>query len=180
MKTQEITPIMKLNFNFLLAILILCGLLGIASIGPAEEGPWTKKADMPTERGWLSTSEINGKIYAIVGAQPNVPLSTVEEYDPATDTWTKKKDIPTGRWGLSTSVVNGKIYVIGGTAGRVAPWGSLTTVEEYDLATDSWRKRTDMQNTRYGLSTSVVNGWWHIADTDSLLLLRASLLLPTS
>jgi len=47
---------------------------------------WTKKADMPTARAYLSTSVVNGKIYAIggyiiVGADVDVALSTVEEYD---------------------------------------------------------------------------------------------------
>lgn len=43
---------------------------------------WTRKADMPTARGFLSASAVNGKIYAIGGWMlPNVYLSTVEEYD---------------------------------------------------------------------------------------------------
>jgi hypothetical protein len=44
---------------------------------------WKKKAKMPTARAWLSTSVVNGKIYAIGGSvDAVVPLSTVEEYTP--------------------------------------------------------------------------------------------------
>jgi hypothetical protein len=46
---------------------------------------WTRKADMPTARDSLSTSVVNGKIYAIGGAMSGdgVSLSIIEEYDPA-------------------------------------------------------------------------------------------------
>ena len=64
----------------------------------------------------LSASEVNGKIYAI-GGWANSPLSTVEAYDPVTDTWERKADVPTIIHKHATSVVNGKIYVIGGSNG---------------------------------------------------------------
>jgi N-acetylneuraminic acid mutarotase len=121
---------------------------------------WMKKADMPTQIVMLSTSVVNGKIYAIGGGlHPNVSLSTVEEYDPATDTWAKRADMPTPRWGLSTSVVNGYIYAIGGTPGGPRPRPTLSTVEVYDAATDTWTKKADMLTARCGLSTSLVNGY---------------------
>lgn len=92
-----------------------------------------KKADMPTPRDALSTSMVNGKIYAIGGKPGSFaagsPLSIVEEYNPQTDIWTEKSDMPTARWGLSTCGVNEKIYAIGGTDGSVA----LSTIEEYNL-----------------------------------------------
>jgi len=124
---------------------------------PGEVGKWTRKIDMPTARTGLSTSVVNEKIYAIggVSAGGKPPLSTVEEYDPATGRWTKKAGMPTARSQLSTSVVNGKIYAIGGwNAGGVA----LTPVEEYDPATDTWTKKANMPLPRCGFSTSVVNG----------------------
>jgi len=110
---------------------------------------------MPTPRWGLSTSVVNGKIYAIGGARgfPIPGLRTVEEYDPATDTWTTKSPMPSTRWALSTSVVNGKIYAIGGEA----PEG-LRTVDEYDPATDTWTRKASMTIGRYAFSTSVVNG----------------------
>ena len=94
---------------------------------------WIKKADMPTPRLGLSTTVVNGKIYAIGGGAPLNPLPTVEVYDPATDTWTKKPDMPTARGELSACAVGGKIYAMGG-----CPLGELFrpldrgVVEEYD------------------------------------------------
>ena len=43
-------------------------------------------------------------------------LTTVDVYDPATDTWTTAPDMPTGRYGAYSSVLDGKIYVFGGLA----------------------------------------------------------------
>ena len=115
---------------------------------------WTKKADMPTVRYGLSTSVVNGKIYAIGGGTPDTCYSTVEEYNPATDKWEKKSDMPTARATLSTSAVNGKIYAIGGGTRDT----NYSTVEEYNPATDKWEKKSDMPTARAMLSTSVVNG----------------------
>ena len=142
--------------------------LGFPSMSFAQEDTWTTKADMPTARTTLSSSVVDGKIYAIGGglSWPASWLSTVEEYDPITDNWTKKVDMPTPRYKLSTSMVNRKIYAIGG-------WGdadSGTTVEEYDPVTDTWAKKTDMPTRRGAHTAGVVNGkiyviggWWNDA-----------------
>lgn len=136
---------------------MLSGLLGLFSISFAEEGKWTRKADMPTARWLFSASVVDGKIYVIGGASDfnaNQTVQAVEEYDPVTDTWTRKADMPTPRTWLSTSAVNGKIYAIGG---RIAD-RALATVEEYDVVTDKWEKKKEMPTARWALSTAVVDG----------------------
>ncbi len=86
---------------------------------------------MPTPRWGLSTSAVNGKIYA-VGGTPNgrEGLQSVEVYDPATNTWEKAPNIPTPRGNLSTNTVQGKVYAIGGSQGLLRR--ALATVEAYD------------------------------------------------
>jgi len=117
---------------------------------------WTRKADMPTARNALSISVVDGRIYAIGGAEGiSAPIHTVEEYNPATDTWTNKTDMPTARFALSTSAVNGKIYAIGGSGGG---FKALSIVEQYDPVTDLWTKKADMPTARIHVSTSVVDG----------------------
>ncbi|MHC4434778.1 MAG: hypothetical protein ACYS14_07540 [Planctomycetota bacterium] len=69
---------------------------------------------MPTRRCVVSSSVVDGKIYAIGGARGNPGIPTVEEYDPAMDTWTKKADMPMVNGAAATSVVNGRIHAIGG------------------------------------------------------------------
>jgi N-acetylneuraminic acid mutarotase len=81
-------------------------------------------------------------------------LSTVEEYDPETNTWTTKSPMPTARQAFSASVVNGKIYAIGG--GDVS---ALPTVEEYDPVNDNWNTtKTDMPTARFDHSAIVLDG----------------------
>jgi N-acetylneuraminic acid mutarotase len=121
---------------------------------------WTTKANMPTARVYLSSSVVDGKIYVLGGARTfqGTVLSTVEQYDPATDTWTTKAEMPTARNSPSASVVNGRIYVIGGAPGGGQWFQGLSTVEEYDPATDTWASKADMPTARTLFSTSVVNG----------------------
>ncbi len=122
---------------------------------------WVKKADMPMARGWLSTSVADGIIYAIGGSEGEPAgdrdLSTVEAYDPATDTWTRKADMPTATGGISTSVVDRIIYAFGGNIGGEAGF-KIATVAAYDPAKDTWTPKADMPTARVALSTSVVNG----------------------
>ena len=109
---------------------------------------------MPTARWSLSTSAVNGKIYAIGGGTLQRNFPTVEEYDPKTNTWTKKADMPTARRLLYTSVVNGRIYAIGGLK---QDGQNLSTIEEYDPKTDTWTKKADMPTARTLPSASTVN-----------------------
>jgi N-acetylneuraminic acid mutarotase len=133
-------------------------LLGMASVCLSQGDTWTQKAPMPTARALLSSSVVDGKIYAIGGRQysSSSASSAVEQYDPATDTWTTKAPMPTARQWLSTSAVNGKIYAFGGTPRTYQP--ALSTVEEYDPATDTWTEKASMPTARFVFSTSAVDG----------------------
>jgi hypothetical protein len=69
---------------------------------------------MPTKRSALSlVAASNGKIYAIGGQNPG-RLSTVEEYDPATNTWATRPSMPVSQANFGAASANGKIYAICG------------------------------------------------------------------
>ena len=141
------------------------------SLGPATL-QWIRKADMPTARTGFATSVVNGKVFVIGG---NIQLkrgefgdlsaSTVEMYDPETDTWEQKANMPTARAGVSVSVVDGKIYAIGGSQMKTiqAPRGfsseseEVATVEMYDPVTDTWTQKADMPTSKKTM-TCVVDG----------------------
>lgn len=133
---------------------------------------WTQKTDMPTARSSFSTCVMDGKIFVIGGSAQlemdeygDMSLSTVEMYDPETDTWEGKANMPTVRSGVSVSVVDGKIYAIGGSKMKKyqVPRGfgteseELPTVEMYDPATDTWTQKADMPTPRK-TKTCVVDG----------------------
>jgi len=131
----------------------------VEAYDPATD-TWTTKSEMPTARQALSTSVVNGKIYAIGGgASSNTgakTFSTVEEYDPATDTWTTKSEMPTARGWHSAGVVDGKIYVIGGSPSL---WFTpVFTMEVYEPATDSWTQKGNVPCAMSTSFASVVDG----------------------
>ena len=137
--------------------IVFNGFWVMTSVCSSVEYIWTQKADMPTPR-WLHTSAaVNGKIY-VIGGESSEPgteiISTVEEYDQATDTWTQKADMPTPRRSPATCAVDGKIYVVGGYVGTKF----ISAVEEYDPATDTWTHKTDMPIPRDSLATCAVDG----------------------
>jgi N-acetylneuraminic acid mutarotase len=138
--------------------------LGSVEVYDPASDTWTAKSEMPTAREGLSTSVVNGKIYAIGGIESSSAtymqvetFSTVEEYDPTTDTWTTKSPMPTARGFHSASVVDGKIYIIGGSPIR-PKYNQILTVEVYDPATDTWSQKGDMPEPRAAGSGSVVDG----------------------
>ncbi|MFC1717271.1 sigma-70 family RNA polymerase sigma factor [Candidatus Poribacteria bacterium] len=109
---------------------------------------WTQASDMPWARFGHSASVVAGKMYIVGGINKEIIelcaagemeddeglalFSTVDVYDPATDTWTTAADLPTLRlrYDHAAAVVDGKIYAIGGR------WGpedvTLSMADEYD------------------------------------------------
>ncbi|MEA4848951.1 MAG: kelch repeat-containing protein [Clostridiaceae bacterium] len=79
---------------------------------------WTTLASMSTARKNLQTEVVNGRIYALGGGcfVNNVFTchSSVELYDPSTNTWSTQPSMSVGRSNLQTEVINGRIYAIGG------------------------------------------------------------------
>ena len=142
---------------------------------------WERKADMPTARTDAATSVVNGKIYAIGGTVLNrfefdvlvngqinrIPrwkaedISTVEMYDPDTDTWAKAKNMNRARAGAAVSVVDGEIYVMGGTGLPLIinhPGPFLSSMEVYNPQKNRWREIGDMPTAKSNHTTSVING----------------------
>jgi N-acetylneuraminic acid mutarotase len=132
---------------------------------PATDA-WTTRSEMPTARQGLSTSVVNGKIYAIGGGASSsadyaalTVFSTVEEYDPATDSWTTKAEMPTARVCHHANVVGDRIYVIGGSDASTPDNRShVRTVEAYDPATDTWTQEGVMRASRAAGFSNLVDG----------------------
>jgi N-acetylneuraminic acid mutarotase len=139
---------------------------------------WTAKKPMPVPSHHLALAEYRGKIYSFGGfKQPASreiawePIDNAWEYDPATDNWKALMPMPSRRGAASAAVVNGKIYVIGGAAVHPGakdspllmgpdgtPHRSVGTVEEYDVASDSWRERSPMPTARNHFAVAAVDG----------------------
>ncbi len=142
---------------------------------------WKALAPMPTKRGAAVAAAVNNKLYVIGGATmlPNSKetsihparahrsLTTVEEYDPATNTWRERSMMPTPRNHFAVGAVNGKIYAIAGRIGAAFISGGgnrLDLVEEYDVATDTWNSvRARMPTPRSAVAYGVHGGRVYVA-----------------
>ena len=114
----------------------------------AASNTWVKKASMHTPRMDSKAEVVDGKIYVIGnlvnGSQDG--SGPMEMYDPQKDQWTQEAAMNVRRINFQTVAADGKIYAIGGSAGNdggsIA--GVLTSVEEYDPATDKWTMKAPM------------------------------------
>jgi len=130
---------------------------------------WSTAANMPTARHSVGIAVVHDAnlnrdiLYAIGGAtntgSVNVPVKTVEAFDPVTNTWTMKTSMPTARGAHPAGgVANNIIYVAGGIDQiNVDVETSLTTVEAYDPTSDTWSAAPDMLSGRTTLGGAVVN-----------------------
>ena len=127
-------------------------LRNVEEYDPATD-TWASKKPMPTGRSNVSCCVLNGIIY-VIGGLDNPTFETysiVEAYDPSTNTWVTKAPMSDARCAFTSSVVNGKIYVLGGFVQPDNPWTyTITSVEEYNPATNSWTYKTDMPTSRGG------------------------------
>jgi N-acetylneuraminic acid mutarotase len=110
-----------------------------------QKAVWAPVAPMPTARWRLRLVAAGGRLYAIGGQSPDgTTLSTVERYDPKTNTWTAVASMTQDRGVPGVVAVTrgteGDIVVVGGcqfVAGQRRPF--LRTTEIYNLATGEWR-----------------------------------------
>ena len=124
---------------------------------------WSTKANMPTSREGLAAAAIDGKLYVVGGWNdtdfPKVPWrSTLEVYDPATNTWSTKANMPTPRINPAAVAIDGKLYVVGGRNVDGYATG-LDVLEVYDPVTDTWSTKANMPTGRHGLAAVPIFGW---------------------
>jgi len=136
---------------------------------------WAEKKKMALPSHHVAFAEYQGKIYAFGGFVPPtsgppawVPIDNSWEYDPATDAWKALAPMPTKRGAAAAAVINGKVYVVGGAATPpgtdepsvlpTRPHLALGTLEEYDIATNTWRARRPMPTARNHLLAGAVDG----------------------
>jgi N-acetylneuraminic acid mutarotase len=146
--------------------------LGVVEAYDPATDTWSRKGDMPTPRNSLSAGAVDGRIYALGGWGLDRPeggwesvdlnvaaaFSTVEIYDPETDTWATGAEMPTARAPMTVSVLGDKIYAVGGGARRKGQDVALSVVEVYDTVTNRWAPALAMPTPRFALASAVMDG----------------------
>lgn len=83
-------------------------------------------------------------------AKANTSLSSVEMYDPETNSWSERAPLPTPRQAMGADLgADGRIYVVGGAPSYAHP-RPLAVVEIYDPKTDTWETGPSMRFARRG------------------------------
>jgi len=121
---------------------------------PATDSWGTPVAPMPTLRTAFGVASIDGIIYTVGGTNGG-DLSTVEAYDPISDTWETKASMPTAHSHVGVGVINGVLYAAGSANGNVS-------FEAYDPATDTWSVKPSMPTTRFVPGVGALGGLLYV------------------
>ena len=132
-----------------------------------QGGTWIAKAPIPTPRVGLAVGVVSGVLYAVggeivhagVGGYIEI-LSTVEAYDPSTNSWSSKAPLPTPRGGLTVGVVNGILYALGGFREESKPF--TDTMDAYDPVRNMWTAKGPMAVIPRGGAVGVVKGTLYV------------------
>lgn len=130
-----------------------------------SEFPWKTKSPMPTPRLEFSSATVNGLIYVIGGRDAAAPItpkpvvSTVEIYDPSTDTWSTGPSLLVALASQMTITANGKIYAIGGEEQFL----ESDIVQEFDPVLDTWSLKASMPDQRASAAVSVYDNQIYIS-----------------
>ena len=127
---------------------------------------WQRITQLPTGRLNFATAVVENKVYLIGGSlfkNPEGPygISTVEVYDPQTNTWRRVADMPTPRTIARAAVVDGVIYVFGGFNSKdrfFQNWKLPVHVEAYNPQTDTWTRKRNMPVSRINFDLAAVGG----------------------
>jgi hypothetical protein len=125
-----------------------------------QSDSWTEKAPMPTYRFSACAGVLGGLVYVAGGETPVGPsvnhiLSTLESYNPATDTWTTKASMPVGVRGAVCAAIAGKLYVAGGSLTDYVDTAQ-GLLQIYDPQTDSWQVGPPMPTPRFFAGAGVI------------------------
>ena len=96
---------------------------------------WERIAPMGTGRGDAGAAVVDGKVLVMGGFSGYNFLSSVEVYNPSTNTWQMGPSLKAPRSGMGVAVLEGTVYVAGGNRGT----GRLRSVER--LAPEAKRYR---------------------------------------
>jgi N-acetylneuraminic acid mutarotase len=105
-------------------------------------GQWeTGFAPIPTPRAGFASAVVDGRILTIGGEGPGMVYSTVEAYDPGSNSWTTLAPMPTARHGLQAVVWDGAVYV---TGGGTTPNSGTTATNVHEVFMPPWSAQNDV------------------------------------
>jgi len=145
----------ELTKRFTVMVLVFFMSLLLINSAFAADDSWIRKEDMPEAKHFFGSAELNGKIYAIGGADSLSNKSkSVYAYDVSTNTWETKPDLSEVWSGMSAVTANGKIYIVGGFGAS----GYKSKIYEYNETTSQTTSKTDLWTSLTDMGTVFLNG----------------------
>ena len=89
------------------------------------------------------------------GMGKSIPTSTVQRYDPVSNSWSHGSPLRSRRWGMGVAPLSNYIYIVGGVNEKNE---SLCSVERYNIMEDHWTNEIPMSSRRSGLGVTVAKG----------------------
>ncbi len=141
-------------------------LLGGRGMRPVDElnlstNTWKALETSPLEMNHFQALSYKGEIYvlgAFTGKYPHeMPIEHIYIFNPKTNAWRKGPEIPKDRLrgAAGTFIRNNKFYIVCGI--QDGHWdGFVGWFDEYDPATNTWRKLPDAPHARDHISVAVV------------------------
>ncbi|MFK3970206.1 phage tail protein [Pseudomonas sp. NPDC087358] len=112
---------------------------------------WTQLGDMPAALNYSLAVAIGGKVYVLAGFVHYI-------WDVASNTWTSgAAPIVSVDRGAGAGV-SGFLYTVGGTGAVSGESSTYNHVQEYDPATDKWRRLANLPVTRFLVPAAECNG----------------------
>lgn len=111
---------------------------------------------------------LHGKGYVVGGAKgPQSVTKEIWQYEPTTNTWTKKNDFPGSARAYATAFSVGDVSFVATGRNDDVPWVYFNDLWQYNDATDSWTRKSDLPLMGIQNAASVViNGKVFIASGD--------------
>jgi hypothetical protein len=107
---------------------------------------------MPTPRWLVASGVIDGILYVVGGSNGSSIVSTVEAYNPATNTWITRAPLPVPLAGAAAAVADGVLYVMAGQLYQ------QSVVYAYDPVADAWTVKAPMLTPLNELAAASLNG----------------------
>ncbi|NPD46633.1 MULTISPECIES: T9SS C-terminal target domain-containing protein [unclassified Lentimicrobium] len=119
---------------------------------------WEEMAPIPTPKHNYASMVYNDKIYIFGGSTQNggnvwVQTSTVEVYDPSTNTWDTSVSLPSVRFNPGIGFLNNKIIITGGISGNE----TLSDVDVFDPVSNTWSEGTSLPMQIVAMGSTTLN-----------------------
>lgn len=123
---------------------------------------WGKRANLIEANAEMGVVELDEKI-CVLGGYPasRVTVSTVQVYDPASNSWRLTTPLLLGVNHPMPAVANGKSYVIGGQTDTGSAY--VNNVQEFNPATSNWSYKAPMPPARGAGAAAVIGDLIYVA-----------------